>query len=95
MGNRMKEHIQEIREKEKDTEYVLFIARDDYEYDEYDESFTAPGKLHIFYDKPELLTMSYPMTYYWGNARMICEIPTYMFPNIKENTCVKFNTKNI
>lgn len=83
---RIKERIERLREQNKDTKYVLYVARDDFEYDEYDEAFTLPGKLHIFYDSPELGLDNSDNTYRWTNARMIGEIPSYMFPDIKERT---------
>lgn len=35
-------------------------------------------KLYIFYDKPV------------DFARLICEVPNYMFPEIKEGECAEF-----
>ena len=37
-------------------------------------------KLYVFYDKPV------------GSARLMCEVPNYMFPEIKEGECVEFES---
>lgn len=41
-------------------------------------------KLYIFYDNPDDV----------ANARLICEVPNYMFPDIEEDECVEFNDTN-
>lgn len=45
------------------------------------------GKLHLFYDTP-LLGYSEEISHIktWSCARPCCEIPSYMFPNIKEKS---------
>lgn len=37
-------------------------------------------KLYVFYDKPVDV------------ARLMCEVPNYMFPEIKEGECVEFES---
>ena len=37
-------------------------------------------KLYVFYDKPVC------------SARLMCEVPNYMFPEIKEGECVEFES---
>lgn len=61
----------------------LWIARDQEYIDE--DNIEHRGKLHIFYDTPILL--SDRGSKYWGASRVISEIPNYMFPSIKEETC--------
>lgn len=66
----------------------FWIARDEGIYLEEDDRKPQPGKLHIFYDTPEILYDRVNNNKYFGNARVICEIPSYMFPEIKEGTCL-------
>ena len=44
------------------------------------EDMIVYTKLYVFYDKPI------------GEARLICEVPNYMFPEIKEGECVEFES---
>jgi len=39
-------------------------------------------KLYVFYDKPDD----------FANARLMCEVPNYMFPEIEEGECVEFKS---
>lgn len=65
----------------------LWIARDP-DYDVRINGFweSEKGPIRIFYDTPVLLYDSELRRYVWGNARQICEIPNYMFPNITAET---------
>lgn len=84
----------------RDTKYTTYF----YECDDYGEE-QVRGNLHIFYDTPELLYVDgvynenrkndndwYQRSQYykWQNARLICDIPSYMFPEIKEGECIEF-----
>ena len=44
------------------------------------------GKLHLFYDTPLLEHEEETHKQVWCCARKCCEIPSYMFPNIKEKS---------
>lgn len=44
------------------------------------------GKLHLFYDTPLLEYEEETHKQVWCCARKCCEIPSYMFPNIKEKS---------
>ena len=85
-----KQIIENIREKEKDNQYDLWIARDDFEYDEDGNVYT--GKLHIFYDEPSLEYDERIHGYRWSDmiSRKILDVPAYMYPNIREKQCVKY-----
>lgn len=75
----------------------LWIARDsDYiTYDYPNDGQKHKGKLHIFYDTPELeLKKDNPTKYWscskrycWGKARELAIIPSYMYPEIEPCTC--------
>ena len=78
----------------------LWIARDrsiipeDMEHfiERHPEKEIEYAKLHIFYDKP-----IWEGNYFggsWQYAREMCEVPNYMFPEIKMGQCVEF-TGNI
>lgn len=87
-------------------ELSLWIARDDsvipddmeHYIEMHPEEEIRFAKLHIFYDTP-ILEYNYDWyngkpRYSWKNARIMTEVPSYMFPEIKMQTCVKF-TGNI
>ncbi len=77
----------------------LWIARDSdyitYDYPNDDYGQKHKGKLHIFYDTPELeLKEDNPTKYWgcsrrycWGCAREIAIVPSYMYPEIEPCTC--------
>ena len=73
----------------------LWIARDnaiipdDMEHciERHPEKEIEYANLHIFYEKPIWEYGS------WQYAREMCEIPNYMFPEIKIGQCVEFNSK--
>ena len=73
----------------------LWIARDP-DYDECIDGFWEPqkGTLRLFYDTPVLFYDSKLTRSVWGNARQICEIPNYMFPNITPETSPAVFTYN-
>lgn len=71
---------------EKD--YKIWLARDEAEYDK--DFPNKRGDIHLFYDMPQLVFDSKKWLFYWGNARKIATIPTYMFPELEEKSCVVF-----
>lgn len=66
----------------------LYIARDE---GKWDEGVQRTGELNLFYDTPQLLFDIDKRTSYWGNARKIAGIPSYMYPQIKDKECYVFN----
>jgi hypothetical protein len=44
-------------------------------------------KLYVLYDKPTNITIK--------DVRIMCEIPNYMFPEIKEEECCEFESFKI
>ena len=57
----------------------------------WDEDVQKAGELNLFYDTPQLLFNVKDWTSYWGNARKIAHIPSYMYPQIKDKECYVFN----
>lgn len=68
----------------------LYIARDE---GKWDEDVQKAGELNLFYDTPELLFDIDKRISYWGNARKIANIPSYMYHQVKDKECYVF--KNI
>lgn len=68
--------------------FRLYIARDE---GKWDEDVKKEGELNLFYDTPQLLFDIDKQTSYWGNARKIANIPSYMYPQIKDKECYVFN----
>ena len=69
---------------------TMYIARDEgVRYDE-DECKTQ-GKLHLFYDTPLIHRDSQTNTWKFDCARCIAEIPSYMYPDIKEGDCYEIS----
>lgn len=66
----------------------LYIARDE---GKWDEDVQKAGELNLFYDTPQLLFNVKDRTSYWGNARKIANIPSYMYPQVKDKECYVFN----
>lgn len=66
----------------------LYIARDE---GKWDEDVQTTGELNLFYDTPGLLFNVKDSISYWGNARKIAHIPSYMYPQIKDKECYVFN----
>ena len=66
----------------------LYIARDE---GKWDEGVQMTGELNLFYDTPQLLFDVKDWTSYWGNARKIAQIPSYMYPQVKDKECYVFN----
>ena len=91
-----------------DKKIVVYIARDDsvipedleHAIERHPEREVEFAKLHIFYDTPQL---EYNPDWYngkpryeWKNARIIAEVPSYMFPDIKpKQMCVLTGSINI
>lgn len=68
--------------------FKLYIARDE---GKWDEDVQKAGELNLFYDTPELLFNVKDWISYWGNARKIAQIPSYMYPQVKDKECYVFN----
>ena len=68
--------------------FRLYIARDE---GKWDEDVKKEGELNLFYDTPQLLFDIDKQTSYWGNARKIANIPSYMYPQINDKECYVFN----
>ncbi len=69
-------------------DYKIWIARDEAECDE--DGCCSRGAIHLFYDTPQLVFNKEKRLYCWENARKIATIPSYMFPELKETSCVVF-----
>lgn len=72
-------------------DYKIWIARDQNETDE-DGNIIKPGKLHAFYDTPELSVDFDSSIFKWTCARKMFEIPSFMYPNVKEMECVVYES---
>lgn len=70
--------------------FRLYIARDE---GKWDEGVQTTGELNLFYDTPQLLFDIDKRISYWGNARKIAKIPSYMYPQVKDKEC--YVLKNI
>ena len=69
---------------------TMYIARDEGVcYDE--DDYKSQGKLHLFYDTPLLHRDSKTNTLKFDCARCIVEIPSYMYPDIKEGDCYEIS----
>ena len=68
--------------------FKLYIARDE---GKWDEDVKKEGELNLFYDTLQLLFDVKDQISYWGNARKIAEIPSYMYPQIRDKECYVFN----
>lgn len=66
----------------------LYIARDE---SKWDEDVQTTGELNLFYDTPQLLFDIDKRISYWGNARKIAKISSYMYPQVKDKECYVFN----
>lgn len=53
--------------------------------------YKQQGELNLFYDTPQLLFDVKDWTSYWGNARKIANIPSYMYPQVKDKECYVFD----
>lgn len=72
----------------------LWVARNEgYEEEEvlHDRFKHVSGELFIFYDTPLLVYDSEKQRKIWTCSREMCEVPSYMFPGIKEGECVVFS----
>ena len=76
------------KKKDDMNSFKLYIARDE---GKWDEDVQTTGELNLFYDTPQLLFNVKYWTSYWGNARKIAHIPSYMYPQIKDKECYVFN----
>ena len=69
---------------------TIYIARDEViYYDDYKRK--GQGKLHIFYDTPLIHKDPKTNTYKFDCARCIAEIPSYMYPEIKDGDCYEIS----
>lgn len=68
--------------------FKLYIARDE---GKWDEDVKKEGELNLFYDTPQLLFDVKDRISYWGNARKIARIPSYMYPQVRDKECYVFN----
>lgn len=68
--------------------FKLYIARDE---GKWDKGVQTTGELNLFYDTPQLLFDVKDWTSYWGNVRKIANIPSYMYPQVKDKECYVFN----
>ena len=69
---------------------TMYIARDEgVRYDEDDHK--SQGKLHLFYGTPLIHRDSQTNTWKFDCARCIAEIPSYMYPDIKDGDCYEIS----
>ena len=69
---------------------TIYIARDEGVcYDEGERK--SQGNLHLFYDTPLINIDSQTNTRKFDCARCIAEIPSYMYPDIKEGECYEIS----
>ena len=69
---------------------TMYIARDEGVcYDE--DKYKSQGKLHLFYDTPLIHKEPKTNTLKFDCARCIAEIPSYMYPDIKEGDCYEIS----
>ena len=68
---------------------TIYIARDEGVC--YDDERKSQGKLHLFYDTPLIDKDPQTNTLKFGCARCIAEIPSYMYPEIKEGDCYEIS----
>lgn len=69
---------------------TMYIARDEgvcYDEDEH----KTQGNLHLFYDTPLIHKDSQTNTLKFDCARCVAEIPSYMYPEIKEGDCYEIS----
>lgn len=69
----------------------LYIARDEGEYKREVED-EHEGKLHLFYDKPMWDFNPSTREGKFGFSRCICEVPSYMYPFIKDRQCFELSS---
>ena len=69
---------------------AIYIARDEgVWYDEDDHK--TQGKLHLFYDTPLIHRDPQTNTLKFDCGRCLAEIPSYMYPDIKEGDCYEIS----
>ena len=69
---------------------TMYIARDEGVcYDE--DKYKSQGKLHLFYDTPLIRRDPQTNTRKFDCARCIAEIPSYMYPEIKDGDCYEIS----
>ena len=69
---------------------TIYIARDEgICYDE--DERKSQGKLHLFYDTPLINKNPQTNTWKFDCARCIAEIPSYMYPEIKDGDCYEIS----
>lgn len=69
--------------EEKELSNVIYIARDEGSFADEDCEIPIKGKLHLFYDTPELRRNDRTNLVEYTNARIICELPSYMYPELE------------
>lgn len=69
---------------------ICYIARDGNSKDK-GSNYTILGKLHLFYDIPVLIYDIETDTRKFENARIISELPSYMYLEIKGGECYELN----
>ena len=69
---------------------AIYIARDEGIWYHEDDHKTQ-GKLHLFYDTPLIHRDAQTNTLKFDCARCIAEIPSYMYPDIKEGDCYEIS----
>lgn len=72
----------------------MWIARDGGIYND-DYEVLEEGKLHLFYDTPLVHRDTKTNILKFDCARCIGEIPSYMYPWIKEGDCYQLNSNNL
>lgn len=73
---------------------VIYMARDEGVMEE-DVRTPQQGKIHLFYDTPLLEYDNKERILKWGCARKIGEIPSYMYPSLKEKEYIMLVEDNL
>lgn len=72
----------------------MWIARDEGIYND-DFEVLEKGKLHLFYDTPLVKKNSDTNTLKFDCSRCIGEIPSYMYPWVKEGDCYELESSTL
>lgn len=70
----------------------IWIARNE---GYYEDELRVTGELMVFYDTPILKYDSKKRRRCWTCARVMCQAPSYMFPEIEEEKCVMFLSEDV
>lgn len=76
----------------------LWIGRNfDYLEDPTDRGSKVQGELRVFFDKPEIEFIGPAIggRRVWGYARLVAEVPKYMFPEIKSGELYEFESGDL